>query len=271
MCCVSAGSVIVVTGASSGIGKEISLIYAARKCKLVLAARQKEGLDEVAAMCRRLGSEALVVPTDVTKESDCKNLMQAAVATFGCIDILVLNAGVGMHNFFHQTEDLSLYRKLMDINYFGYLYCTKYAYTALKQSKGKIVVVSSVSGEMGLPYRTAYCASKFAITGFFEALRAEMDLVKSIGQDESPIKITIVCPPTVSTNLRKNSLTTDPAFTDIADKGALSPAQVAAVIVDAADKELRKVFFPFSAFFGVYVRPFFPDFVDFFAQRKAKL
>lgn len=267
----TANSVIVVTGASSGIGKEISIIYAARKCRLVLAARTRDALDETAVACRALGSEVLVVPTDVTKEDECRRLMEAAVTAFGGIDIVVLNAGVGAHNFFHSTDDMQVYRKLMDINFFGYLYCTKYAYAALKRSKGKIVVVSSVSGEMGLPYRTAYCASKFAVTGFFEALRSEMDLVKSIGQDESPVKITIVCPPTVATNLRKNSLTTDTAFSDIVDKGALSPKQVAAVIVDAADKELRKVFFPFSAFFGVYLRPFFPDFVDFYAQRKAKL
>jgi short-subunit dehydrogenase len=117
------------------------------------------------------------------------------------------------------------------------------------------------------------CAHRInrANAGFFEALRAEMDLVKAIGEDESPIKITIVCPPTVSSNLRQNSLTTDTAFKNIADKGALSPRAVAGVIVDAADRGLRKVYFPFSAFFGVYIRPFFPDFVDFFAQRKAKL
>eukprot|EP00455_Lapot_gusevi_P028853 TRINITY_DN3090_c0_g1_i3.p1 TRINITY_DN3090_c0_g1~~TRINITY_DN3090_c0_g1_i3.p1 ORF type:complete len:298 (-),score=33.52 TRINITY_DN3090_c0_g1_i3:34-927(-) len=264
-------SVVIVTGASSGIGAEIALQYAARKARLVLAARSLDALEEMAQKCRQLGAEAIAVRTDVTKDQECKNLIDTAMKTFGSIDILVLNAGVGCHNMFHTTPDDAIFRQLMEINFFGYLNCTRHALPCLKKSQGTIVVVSSISGEMGLPYRTAYCASKFAITGFFEALRAEMDLVKDIGQEDAPVNITIVCPPTVATNLRKNSLTTDPAFSALHDKNALSAKECASVIVDAADRRLRKVYFPFSAYFGVYARPFFPDFVDYFAKRRARL
>lgn len=264
-------NVVVITGASSGIGLQIAVQYAARRCKVVLASRNMEELEKVGAKCREYGSDALCISCDVTKESDCQKLMEETVKKFGRIDILVLNAGVGIHHFFSKTTDMTIFKKLMDVNFFGYLYCTRHAFDHLAKAKGTIIVVSSVSGEMGLPYRTAYCASKFAVTGFFEALRTELSLRPNIGEEESPIHITIVCPPTVSTNLRKNSLTTDAAFSGLHDKDAFTAQEVAAVIIDAADNKLRKVYFPFSSFFGVYLRPFFPDFVDFFAKRKAKL
>ncbi len=109
----TANSVIVVTGASSGIGREVALQYARRRCRLVLAARQREPLEAVVALCKSAGSEAIAVATDVTKEEQCKALMEAAVQAYGTIDILVLNAGVGLHHFFHKTQDLSAYRNMV--------------------------------------------------------------------------------------------------------------------------------------------------------------
>ena len=265
-------NVVVITGASSGIGRAVALKYAARKCTLVLAARKRKALEEVEREVKKLGCVVRIVVCDVTREKECKELMEKTFYEFGRLDVLVLNAGVGLHHFFDKSTDLDVYKKLMDVNFFGYLFCTRYAFEYLKKSKGTIIVVSSVSGEMGLPYRTAYCASKFAVTGFFEALRTELDVTS---QDEnnkkSPIHITIVCPPTVATNLRKNSLTTDPSFSHINDKEAFTAPQVAHVIVDAADRKLRKVYFPLNAFLGVYARPFLPDVVDYFAKKKAKL
>ena len=101
----------------------------------------------------------------------------------------MLNAGVSAHFRFDEIQDMSLYRKMMDINFFGYVYCTKYALPYLKKTFGQIIVLSSISGEVGLPYRTAYCSSKFAVTGFFEALRIE--------QEDRMVSITILCPPSV--------------------------------------------------------------------------
>ncbi len=118
-----------------------------------------------------------------------------------------------------------------------------------------------MSGEMGLPMRTAYCASKFAVTGFFESLRCELD--------DTGIFITMACPATVNSDLRKNSLTTDERFKGASSKSAMGVDECAEQIIDAADRRLRKVYFPASSFFGVYLRPFLPDVVDSIAKRKA--
>jgi len=180
-------SVIIITGASSGIGQELALQYAHRKCRLFLGARSVDKLKAVSDMCRELGSQSYYQRCDVTKEEDCKNLIQACINQYGELDILILNAGVNAHIKFEEIEDLNVYQKVMQTNFFGYLYCTKYAMPYLKKSKGQIVVLSSISGEVGIPLRTAYCSSKFAVTGFFEALRIELD--------NHEIAITIVCPP----------------------------------------------------------------------------
>jgi len=292
-----ANSVIVITGASSGIGRELALRYAQRSCKLILAARSKATLEQVAHKCTTSSShcQAIAVVTDVTVEQDCKRLMEIAIEKFGTIDILVLNAGVGCHHQFGYSGvergvesgvegnaesvnqstsrsgtsqvDVAVYRQLMDINYFGYLYCTAYAFRYLAESRGQIVVISSLSGEMGLPYRTGYCASKFAVTGFFESLRSELDL-RSI-----PIQLTIVCPPSVNSKLRQHSLTPrgHSPLPSRPDKDAISAQECAEVILEAADRRLRKVYFPLNAYLGVYLRPFLPDLVDFFAKRRARL
>eukprot|EP00386_Alphamonas_edax_P011419 GDKI01036173.1.p1 GENE.GDKI01036173.1~~GDKI01036173.1.p1 ORF type:complete len:409 (-),score=97.99 GDKI01036173.1:366-1592(-) len=193
--------VIVVTGASTGIGRELALRYAQRGCKLVIAARNQVQLEEVAAECRRRGSPCLVVPTDVTQEEQCKQLVEAAVKEYGGIDMLVLNAGVGAHFPFTKEANMDVFRALLDINFFGCVHCTKHALPHLQRSRGQIVVISSVTGELGVPLRSAYCASKFAVTGFFEALRHE--------QGER-ITITICCPPAVKTEFRNNTLAHPP-------------------------------------------------------------
>jgi short-subunit dehydrogenase len=184
--------------------------------------------------------------------------MEQTLERFGCIDVCVLCAGIGAHHRFKDTQNLAMFRKLMDVNFFGYLHCVRHAYDALVRSRGLLVAITSFSGEVGLPFRTAYCASKFATTGFLEALRAEMQ-VSNEGFD-----ITIVCPPTVDTNLRKNSLTTDAQF-----KKAKAPVdkkvtveECAAIIVDSADRRLRKAFFPWKSFVSAYLRPLIPGVID---------
>ncbi len=157
----------------------------------------------------------------------------------------------------------------MDVNFFGYLNCTRAAFPLLRESKGLIVVVSSMSGEIGLPYRSAYCASKYAVTGCFEALRAELDC----DPNANPIDITIVCPPSVNTGLRAHSLTVKGGspIADKPDPKAISAEAAAALIIEAADRRLRKVYFPLSSYVAAYLRPFFPDFVDYYAHKRSKL
>jgi short-subunit dehydrogenase len=263
----TANSSVLITGGGSGIGRGLALSYAKRNCishpdRLTLVDRAVADAEQVARECQSAGcKEVIVVQADVTVPADCKSAIEAAIARFQTIDILVLCAGIAAHQLFEGVKDLDVYRKLMDVNYFGYVNCTYYAYPYLKQSKGQIVVLSSISGEIGLPFRTAYCASKFAVTGFFEALRSEFD--------QEDVAITLICPPSVRTNLRKNSIVQVADASD--NENRIEVEECVDSILAAADRRARKIFFPFKVYFAVYVRPFFPDFVDKKLKRAAKL
>lgn len=165
------GKVIIITGASSGIGLASAKCFATKGAKLVLAARSYDKLLELAESLPSC-CESLCVKTDVSKEEDCKNLIDRTVERFGKIDILVNNAGLSMRALFKEL-DLSVIRCLMDTNFYGTVYCTKYALPYLLEAKGSVVGIISTAGFVGLPARTGYSASKFAIRGFLETLRME--------------------------------------------------------------------------------------------------
>ena len=163
--------VVLITGASSGIGKACAVEFAKRGAKVILAARQYVTLCEIAASLEKeYGATALAIQADVSKEEDCKLLIKQALVTFGRIDILVNNAGLSMCALFNDV-DLSVLKNLMEVNFWGTVYCTKYALPEILKVKGTIVGVSSIAGYRGLPGRTGYSASKFAMNGFMESLR----------------------------------------------------------------------------------------------------
>jgi short-subunit dehydrogenase len=166
------GKTVIITGASSGIGKALAYEFAAKGSKIVMGARNATNLKEIAEDIKKLGGEVAYLKTDVTVEDDCKNLIDSAIRNFGQIDILINNAGISMRALFNDA-DISVIKRLMDVNFWGTVFCTKYAIPYLLQSKGSVVAVSSVAGIKGLPGRTGYSASKFAIHGFMESLRIE--------------------------------------------------------------------------------------------------
>ena len=163
--------VMIITGASSGIGLASAELFASLGARLVLAARSAEKLQEIA---EKLSSrtETMWVRTDVSSEEDCRNLIDKAVARFGRIDVLVNNAGLSMRALFRDL-DLPVIKTLMDVNFWGTVYCTKYALPYLLESKGSVVGVISIAGYAGLPARTGYASSKYAIRGFLDTLRIE--------------------------------------------------------------------------------------------------
>lgn len=163
--------VIIITGASSGIGLAAARLFASMDAKVVIAARSADKLDEVKATMPN-PDNILCVKTDVSVEDDCKNLVQQTVDKFGRVNILVNNAGISMRAMFRDL-DLDVIRHLMDTNFWGTVYCTKYALPYILESKGSIVGVISIAGLTGLPGRTGYSASKFAIRGFLNTLRVE--------------------------------------------------------------------------------------------------
>lgn len=190
--------VTIITGASDGIGAELARQIAGTHpdSALVLAGRTQQKLDTVGGQCRTLGAQTLCVAMDVAQEAQCRSLVDQTLQQFGRIDTLVNNAGVSAQALFGevQAQDLGWYESVMRINHWGSVWCTHAALPHLVASRGRIVAVSSLAGLVGVPGRTAYSASKFAMTGFFEALRAEL---KTAG-----VSVTIAYPGVVATSIR---------------------------------------------------------------------
>ncbi len=196
-----AGKVIVITGASSGIGRALALELASQQPRLVLAARTHQRLEEVATLCRGRGAEALVVPTDVTSAAACQSLIDAVVQEYGGIGVLVNNAGAAMWARFDELPDASRLEELMQLNYLGSVYPTHAALAHLKRSGGLIVAIASISGLISPPLLSGYAASKHAVIGFFESLRIELKA--------SGVGVTIVAPDFVQSEILERATGAD--------------------------------------------------------------
>ncbi len=193
--------VVAITGASSGIGKELALRLAGEGAWLALGARNGEKLKEVARACREKGGKALAVTLDVAEKESCRHFMEKTAEVYGKIDVLVNNAGISMWAYFEEFTELTPFEEIMQVNYFGSLYCTFYALPHLKKSKGRIVGVSSLTGKTGVPTRSGYAASKHAMAGFFDTLRIELK--------ETGVSVTMVYPGFVATDVRKRAFGPD--------------------------------------------------------------
>ena len=180
------GKIVVLTGASVGIGRELALQLAVERPKLVLAARDAAKLEDVAGRCRELGAETLVAPTDVAREEACGELVRRALAAFGGVDVLLLNAGQDMWTRLDELAEPSVLERVQRVNYLGPAWITWHALSPLQASRGRIVVVSSLAGLTGVPTRTGYAASKHALHGFFDSLRCELA--------GTGVTVTLVCP-----------------------------------------------------------------------------
>lgn len=190
---------LVVTGASSGIGRAICLELAPQRPKLVLAGRDATALADVSQACQRLGAETLVVPTDVALKDDCGRLIDAAVGRFGRLDALVNNAGIAAWSRFANFDDLGLFERVMKVNYLGTVYCTHYALPHLQKSRGRLVIVASVAGLLASPMYTAYAPTKAALFSFADALRIELL------QDGSGVSVTVIAPDFVHSGIHQRA------------------------------------------------------------------
>jgi short-subunit dehydrogenase len=252
--------VIVITGSSDGIGAEMARQIAANGragVALVLAARNRDALESVAGECSALGAQTLVVPTDVSVQQQCRDLVAAAVARFGRIDALVNNAGRSAHALFEDVEDLGWYEELMRINLWGAVWCTHAALPHLKASRGSIVAVSSLAGLVGVPGRTAYGATKFAMTGFFEALRVELK--------EAGVSVTTAFPGVVATRIRHhgfNAAGQQPGTSALKEDDAMPVDECARLIVDGMNRRKREVVMTLKGRAGRYLKLIAPGLVD---------
>ncbi len=256
--------VVIVTGASSGIGKATALQFAKAGSKLVIAARSQEKLEDTAEEIKKLGSEVLVVKVDVSKEEDCKELIAKSVHHYGQIDILINNAGISMRATLEDL-DLSVLKQLMDVNFWGMVYCTKYALPHLLKSKGSVVGVSSIAGYVGLPARTGYSASKFAMHGFLEALRTE-----NLGKD---LHVLIACPGFTESNIRKSALNaegTSQSESPRKEEKMMTAEEVAKEIYNACVKRKQTIVLTTEGKAAVFLSKFFPKTIQKMVYNKMK-
>ncbi len=263
--------VIVITGASDGIGAELARQIAAREragVALVLAARGEDKLAQVAAQCAAHGAQCaahgaqvLAQRCDVTLQADCQALVEAAVERYGRLDTLVNNAGMSAHALLEEVDDLGWYEQLMRVNLWGSVWCTHAALRPLKASRGRIVAVSSLAGLVGVPGRTAYSASKFAMTGFFEALRVELA--------PQGVSVTIAYPGVVATEIRRRGYDASgrPAGKSGLDEAGAMPVDVCArLILDGMDRRARDVVMGTRGKLGRWLKLIAPTRVDAMAR-----
>jgi len=250
--------VAIITGASAGIGKSMSLQLVGHGAKVVLAARLGERLEQVAVECRSLGGEALVVPTDASDEAQCKALVEKTIQKFGCLDIMINNAGLAASALFDEFPDLRLFRQTMDVNFYGAVYCTYYALPHLKQSKGRIVAISSLGDKAAIPYNTPYCASKYAMNGFYDSLRMELY--------QHGVSVTVVCPYWVVTEFHEAQMNKDGVPRGsrgraIYTKKVMTAEQCARSTLCAAHKRRREVLMG-PGMLAVWLKLLAPSFLD---------
>jgi short-subunit dehydrogenase len=248
--------IVIVTGASSGIGKATALRFAQKGAHLVLAARSVAKLNILSEQLTPFGVEVLIVPTDVSIEADCKNLMDKALEKFGRIDVLVNNAGISMRAAFADIE-LDVLKKVMDVNFWGTVFCTRYAMASILKSKGSIVGVSSIAGYKGLPGRTGYSSSKFAMHGFLESVRIE--------NLKNGIHVLIACPGFTASNIRNTALDVNGSVqgeTPRDEQKMMQPEEVAKAMVAAVEKRKDRLTLTANGKLTVFLNKFFPKMVD---------
>jgi len=248
--------VVIITGASSGIGKALAGAFAKGGFNVVLAARSGEMLKSAVDGLNLNKGSFLIVETDVSDESQCRRLVEQAVEKFGRIDVLINNAGVSMRALFAEL-DLSVIRKVMDVNFWGAVYCTKYALPYLLENKGSVIGISSVAGKKGLPGRTGYSASKFALEGFLETLRIE--------NLKTGLHVLVACPGFTNTSIRKTAFNKDgmqQGESPRNEEEMMSSETVAARIYYAYIEKKRDLVLTSQGRWMVILDKFFPKWMD---------
>jgi short-subunit dehydrogenase len=249
--------VVIVTGASSGIGRATALEFARQGSKVVLAARSEDKLKELQAEINSMGSEVLTCITDVSVEEDCRILVEKTVEHFGTVHILINNAGISMRALFEDV-DISVLKRLMDVNFWGTVYCTKYALPYIVANRGSVVGVSSTAGFHGLPGRTGYSASKFAIHGFLETVRIEYLKEK--------LHVMIIAPGFTASEVRKHALMADGSEQGNSpreEKKMMSPEHVARWVLKGIRKRKRNKIMTWTGRLSALLQRIIPGVVDY--------
>lgn len=248
---------VIITGASSGIGKALVYEYFKRGFQITMAARNREAMELIAKDLDPKLKNILFIKTDVSKEADCINLIDKSLARFGRIDILINNAGISMRALFKDLH-LDVVRKVMDVNFWGTVYCTKYALPHLLQTKGTVVGVISIAGYLGLPARSAYSASKYAVRGFLDTLRVE--------NLKTGLHVLVAAPGFTASNVRMAALSADGSpqgETPRDESKMMSSEEVAFQIAKSVEKRKAELILTFvEGKLSVFLKKFFPRLIE---------
>lgn len=246
--------VVWLTGASSGIGEALAYELSKKGAKLILSARRKDELERVKGNCvSSAQADIKILPLDLEKSDTLELTTEAAIQLFGHVDMLINNGGISQRSFVANTS-LAVYRRLMEVNYFGAVALTLNLLPHfIQQQKGHFVTITSVTGLFGTPYRSGYAASKHALHGFFDSLRAE--------HDKDNIKVSLICPGFIRTGLSQSALTADGTplnKMDAAQFKGKSAEWCARKIVAAIESNKQEVYIGGREVLGVYLKRFFP-------------
>jgi dehydrogenase/reductase SDR family member 7B len=246
---------IWITGASSGIGEAVAIEAARRGAHLILSARKEAELHRVAGLCVGAAS-VLIEPLDLSKHAEIPQIVQKVLKNVGKIDILINNGGISQRSLAWETS-LEVDRQMMNVNYLGTVAMTKAVLPSMRLHQlGHIATVTSLMGKFGASMRSSYAASKHALHGFFESLRAELG--------DEPIKITMICPGFVRTNISINALTADgnqQGTMDAATDKGMSPHDCARGILKGIERGKAEILLGGREVFGVYLHRFFPNYL----------
>ncbi len=243
-----------ITGASSGIGKSLALFILKKGGKVILSSRNESELKKIAKESGALEENYLVLPLDLENIGDASRLVDSVISKFSKIDYLINNGGISQRSIANETP-IEIDRKVMEVNFFGTVALTKAVLpTMINQKSGHIAVVSSVVGKFGFPLRSAYSASKHALHGFFESLRAE--------NINNNIKVSIVIPGRINTMISNNSITKDGSKHGKLDEGqsnSISPDKAAPIIINKILKEKKEILVGGKELLMVHLRRWIPS------------
>ncbi len=255
------GARVLLTGASSGIGHALAARLARAKARVVVAGRSRERLEVLAAECRALGGDVIPVAADVTDAGQRAHLLDQTLAALGGLDVLVNNAGVGATGFFEDADEERL-RRIFEVNFFGATELTRLALPHLKRGKGALIVnVASVLGRRAIPGCSEYCASKFALVGWSESLRAEVA--------RHGVHVLVVCPGGVETDFDRNMIEKGARITR-AGRRRMSADRCAELIVGAMRRRASEVVITAEAKLALWANRWFPRLVDWALARYAR-